>query len=169
MGGGSEFVLKMAKKASSSANILHRGTWGLPVSLRWSLKSQLNPHLAPLAISSLYVLKLMENSAAACDDYQPAPEDRAARKGWDGWRWRGKPEKKREVEVRGRWAHEESWEKELLLTCLSSGDTVLSPFSWLPPRQRLGCFFPVCPIPPPPLLPPFLESVIRPPGGESRI
>lgn len=112
--------------------------------LWWSLKSQLNPHLAQLGISSLYILRLMENSAAVCDNYQPAAEDRAARKGEDGWRWRGEPEKKREIEVRGRWAHEESWEKELLLTRLSSGDTILSPFSWLPPLWRLGRFFLVC-------------------------
>lgn len=31
-------------------------------------------------ISSLYILKLMENSAAVCDNYQPAPEDRVERK-----------------------------------------------------------------------------------------
>lgn len=59
----------------------------------------------------MYILKLMENSAAACDNYQPAPEDgRSKKKREDGWRWRwrGEREKKREIEVRGRWAHEES-------------------------------------------------------------
>lgn len=35
-------------------------------------------------ISSLYILKLMENSAAVCDNYQPAPEDRVERKGRTG-------------------------------------------------------------------------------------
>lgn len=84
----------------------------------------------------------------------------------DGWRWRGEPERKREIEVRGRWAHEESWEKELLLTRLSSGDTILSPFSWLAPLWRLGRFFAVCQPNPPPASsstrPPSLESVIRP-------
>lgn len=29
----------------------------------------------------MYILKLMENSAAVCDNYQPAPEDRVERKG----------------------------------------------------------------------------------------
>lgn len=72
------------------------------------MKSQLNPHLAQLDISSLHILKLMENSAAVCDNYQPAPGEQSGKKRVDGCRWRGEPEKKREVEVRGRWAHEES-------------------------------------------------------------
>lgn len=114
------------------------------------------------------MLKLMENSTAVCDNYQPAPEDGAEKKKQDGWRWRGEPEKKREIEVRGRWAHEESWEKELLLARVSSGDAILSAFSWLPPLWRSGCFFLVCQAQPPhhPLTsstrPPSLESVIRP-------
>lgn len=42
-----------------------------PLSLEITTK---NPHLAQLGISSLYILKVMENSAGAdaCDNYQPA-------------------------------------------------------------------------------------------------
>lgn len=51
----------------------------------------------------------MESSAAARDNYQPVPEDRVERKERMG----GGGEvscrrREREIEVRGRWAHEES-------------------------------------------------------------
>ena len=87
MGVGYEFVLEIATISSKFLLnfyiqcIVLRSVACPLVCLWWSLESQLNPHLAQLDITSLYILRLMENSAAVCDNYQPAPEDRAARKG----------------------------------------------------------------------------------------
>lgn len=130
--------------------VLPGGTKGSPSSLRWSLKSPLNPHLAQLDISSLYILKLMENSAAVCDNYQPAPEDKGIRKGRLGGGG----------EV-SRWRRERlKWEEDVRMKSLekkSSSSLVFlvgTPFS-LPFPGQILCGFLVVSLHHSPHLPPL--------------
>lgn len=124
MGMDCEFVLGKKKRMGNSHNFLYCTPQAFPFCLWWSLKWQLNPHLAQLGISSLYILKLMENSAAVCDNYQPAPEDRVERKGRMG----GGGEVSWKRRERLKWeedGHMKSLEKKSSFSLVSSGDTIL--------------------------------------------
>lgn len=181
MGVDYEFVLELAEKiwkdGKFSENLIYiLYSLVLPKGLWWSLKSQLNPHLTQLGISSLYILKLMENSAAMCDNYQPAQEDRVARKGRMG----GGGEVSRRRRERLKWeedGHMKSLEKKSSFSLVS---LVGTPFS-LPFLGYLLCGVlaassryvgpPPSPTatPPPPQDRHPWRAPLGPPGGESRI
>lgn len=131
-----------------------------------------SPHLAQLGISSFYIIKLMENTAAVCDNYQPAPEDRAARKGKMGGggevSWRKRERLKWEED-----GHMKSLEKKSSFSLVSLVGTPFSlPFLgyllWGVRGASSWYVSPPPPAPPPQGCHPWRAS-LGPPGGESRI
>lgn len=140
--------------------VLHRAPFLAVMELEITTKST----FSSVRYSSLYILKLLENSAAVCDNCQPAPEERLQSK----WRMGGGGEMSCRRREGLKWeedGHVKSLEKKRSFSLVSSGDTILSPLSCLRPLWHSGRFFPVCQANSPPsssIRPPSSESIIRP-------